>query len=402
MDKYEVELRKAKGLPPIQPRREFENRTKRLKELMNGQGFNALLVYGAPRVAGWMRYLANYIHPFAPSESYLMFPIEGNPILLVDFPWFIDHARKMSWIKDVRLFPRYQYNDLVEFFKNIFAKNRLEKAEIGICSAHMPALHYLALRQALPNAVFKDATDLLFDVITNKSNYDHKMMRQTAKIADSGMKVMLDTCKEGRREYEIALAGEAEMCAEGAEYGSGVTARTWFHIGSSCISPLGNTRPYSYTARKLEKGDMFFIDLGVCYKGYYIDFCRTVSIGQPTLRQKELFETVSNMHEKMFESLRPGITGSEMWEIGYNIAKERGYTKYPLNVWFGHGIGIEVNEPPWLDKGETRIIKENTFVNIEPGIFVPNVGGVAIEDTTFVTKKGGEFVTDCDRELHIG
>lgn len=104
------------------------------------------------------------------------------------------------------------------------------------------------------------------------------------------------------------------------------------------------------------------------------------------------------LHEPVV--VRPDITGSELWEIGYNIAEKAGYAEH-INIWFGHGIGIEVIEPPFLDKGDMRTLKQGTFVNIEPGIFLPGIGGAAIEDTTFITKRGVEFVTKCNRELHV-
>jgi Xaa-Pro aminopeptidase len=153
----------------------------------------------------------------------------------------------------------------------------------------------------------------------------------------------------------------------------------------------------------MEPGDMFFIDLSVCLRGYYIDFCRTVVIGEPTPDQQTVFNGVMACHAYVKERLRPGLTGAEVFELG--LASHTETTpqyKDVINwVWLGHGTGLIISEPPFFTQGESRTIKENSFVNIEPGLFVPGVGNSSIEDTLFVTGDGASFVTECPRELHV-
>ena len=84
------------------------------------------------------------------------------------------------------------------------------------------------------------------------------------------------------------------------------------------------------------------------------------------------------------------------------MAKKYGMEKDVNLGWFGHGTGIIISEPPFINYGIKDVIKSNTFVNIEPGIFLPDIGRCFLEDATFITEKGAEFVTSCPRELHIG
>lgn len=386
------------------PRRELENRVKKCKKLMKEEGFDAILVYGSPYEPSWIRYLANLIHPFILSQSYLLLALERDPVLLIDHKFFLRTAKKMTWVKDVRTYPYVefptQFNENVKLFKNLFGELGLESAKIGVCMLDMPATHLRALEQALPEATFEDTTGLLWKLIETKSPYDCKMIRKTAKIADETMETVLDECKEGKTEYEIGLAAEATAIAHGAEFGTGSTVRTHLYLASGS-EVLANVRPYKYTAKRLKRGEMFFVDLSVCYNGYYIDFCRTICVGKPSSKQKEIFDIVAHMHHELFGRLKPGITGAELWNIAYNLAKEK-KCENRMNIWMGHGTGIVISEPPFMVKDDTRPLKKGTFVNIEPGIFLPgSVGSAAIEDVTFVGQKGAKFVTKCERELRI-
>jgi Xaa-Pro aminopeptidase len=252
----------------------------------------------------------------------------------------------------------------------------------------------------MPQAKIEDCMDLLWSLIEEKSPYDTKMIKRTAKIADMTMETALNQCREGRPEYEIGIAAQKVAAANGAEVGTGTTVRTHLYIASGSET-LANLRPYSYTAKKLKRGEMFIIDLSVHYNGYYTDFCRTVCVGKPSKEQRGLFDVVEETHYTLFDSLKPGTTGAELWEIAYNIAKRYG-REDRMNIWMGHGTGIVISEPPFLYKSDKRPLRKGTFVNIEPGIFLPEtIGSASLEDATFIGAKGASWVTKCERGLHI-
>jgi len=397
------EIRKAKGLAPQAPRAEFADRVKRCRKLMKQKGFDAVMVYGSPFEPSWIRYLANVIHPFILSQSYLLLRRSGEPVLLIDFPVFLPSVKQMSWVKDVRVYSYVefasQFDDNVAFFRTLFEELNLARARVGVCMLDMPATHLKALEKAAPAAQFGDATGLLWELIEEKSAFDIRMIRKAAQIADQMMETVIEQCAAGVTEYEVGLAAEATAIAHGAEFGTGSTVRThlYMNTGSEILS---NFRPYKYTGKKLKKGELFCVDLSVCYDGFYADFCRTFCVGKPTRKQQHLFDTVEEMHYALYERLKPGVSGGELWNLGCDIAHRAGDEN--VNVWFGHGTGIIISEPPFLANGETRPIKANTFINIEPGIFLPQtVGSAAIEDAVFVTSGGGEWVTQCERGLLI-
>jgi Xaa-Pro aminopeptidase len=397
--------RMAQGLTPELHDSEVRSRWSRLRAAMAAEEFDVVLVFGSPVEPTWMRYLANYVHPFILDESIAVFSRRGEPVLLIDRPWFIDQAREMSPIKDVRLFPyvefQWAFGELVRLFGSLAAEFGASRGKVGICQIDMPTVYYMALQQALPHAQLADATPMLNGLLEEKSPYDREMIRRAAKIADAGMVAALNACGEGVPEYRIGLAAEEAMAAAGGEFGTGVTVRTHIYVASSS-KILSNVRPYKYTARRLEKGDMFFIDLSSSYRGYYTDFCRTIVVGQPSPEQRRMFDCTMATHQRMMEGLRPGVTGEELFRIGQQVAVEWGYGLTDINnVWLGHATGLILSEPPFFAEGDQRTIKVNTFVNIEPGIFIPKHGSTSVEDTIWVSESGVELVTQAPRGLHI-
>ena len=400
----ERDHRMARGLTPSVPETELKERYQRAQQACEEQGFDVILCYGSPIEPSWIRYFANYIHAFVLEDSFIVISRDAPPILLVNRDWILDNAREMSWVEDVRVYPYVEfdwgYDPLVKLFKEIFAP--YAQGTIGICDVDMPTKYYRAIREAMPEATIRDGTGLLWSVLEKKSPYDIKMVRQTAQIADQVMMAALNACGHGVPEYEVGLAAERVAWENGCEYGSGSQIRTHLYVGSAIDTISANVHPFRFTRKTLQKGEMFFIDLSVCFEGYYIDFCRTICVGPPSSGQKAVYDSVMEIHKAAFEALRPGVTGEEIWDIGLEIARRGGFEERINCAWLGHGTGLTLSEAPFLAPGEKRKIKANTFVNIEPGNFpAGKIGTSSVEDTIFVGEEKSEFVTNCPRELHI-
>ncbi|MGQ0572093.1 MAG: M24 family metallopeptidase [Armatimonadota bacterium] len=398
--------RMSLGLTPELPDEEMRGRRQRLREAMRRDGVDTVLVFGSPIEPTWIRYLANYVHPFVLDESFVVFSQKtADPIFLIDRPWFIEQAREMSRIKDIRIFPYVEFpwafDELVKLFGGLLAELGAERGTVGICHLDMPAIYYRALTRALPHAQIEDVTQMLNGLLEHKTEYDRQMIRRAARIADAGMVAALNACGQGVPEYRVGFAAEEAMAAAGGEFGTGVTVRTHIYVASAS-QIRSNVRPYKYTARPLEKGDMFFIDLSSSYRGYYADFCRTVMIGKPSPEQQRMYDCTMATHKRMMEAMRPGISGEELFRLGQAVAVEWGYRENDINnVWLGHATGMILSEPPFFAEGEKRTVRANTFVNIEPGIFIPRHGSTSVEDSMWVTDSRVELVTQAPRELHV-
>jgi Xaa-Pro aminopeptidase len=406
VEDYESELTKARGVAPPVPESELANRLARLRELMTAGGLDAMLVFGAPQEPTWLRYLANYVYPFVIAEGFLLIAREGDPILMIDRDWYMPQAREMAPFDDIRVLPYvefpWQFDTLVAEFDRALGDRGISGGQLGICELDMPALYARALAATDARPVTVDATGVLNKLIEAKSEYDQEMVRRSASIADAVMWEALRTCGQGVPEYEVGIAAERVGAARGAEFGSGTQTRTHIYVASAS-ELTSNVRPFRYTGRRLELGDMFFIDLSVCYRGYYADFCRTVVVGEPSSQQRQVFDVVNACHQYLLDHLKPGLSGAEIFDLSMVPVKERApqYADKVNFVWAGHGTGLIISEPPFFTTGEERRIQANTFINIEPGLFVPGVGNASIEDMLFVSESGVSLVTDCPRGLHV-
>jgi len=396
------EIRKADGLTPETPAAVLDERQRRARALLAERGLDAILIWtGGVWKAYLIRYLVDYVNTFPIAEAFLLMPTDGDPLMLVDRPWFTDHAKRMTRIPDVRTFPYVEYDwqigELSRLFGQLLAEKKLAGGRIAINVRDLPSTYYLALREGAPGARFEDVTELSNLLFETKADYDRRMIRKVAAIGDEAMMAAIATAREGIEEYKLTLAAWEVMFSYGAEFPN---PDQHFYTGAG-NTLLSNVRPYFSTARKLKCGEMFWMDMGTCYKGYYVDFCRTLCVGEPSPAQRRIFELTEKSHRIMLQSLKPGVTGSALWDTGHELAREQGYGDNINAVWLGHGTGFKTSEPPFLIKGEPRTVKPGTFVNIEPGILLPGVCNAAIEDMTFVTDEGAELVTRCGRELHV-
>lgn len=401
---YALELRKAKGLSPEVPRAEVERRIKAVQALMAEEGFDGLFIYGSASTGDWVRYLSNYVHTFPPAQSFLVVPQRGGLILLIDCWWHQADAQEMSWAKEVRAFPHgrfaWQFKEFVRVFRQVGEDLSLGRGKVGISPVDMPTFYDRALKEALPEAHFGDALDLWARLVESPSEFDAGMIRRTAAIGDAGMQAALESCREGVPEYEVCMESLRTMASLGAEFLHGAGNSTHINIGSTS-RVISNVRPFLFTGRRLQRGDMFWVDLTISYGGYFVDFDRTVVIGEPSAKQREIYGVCRRMLDTMAGALRPGVTGSELFRIGLGVAKEAGYGDVINHVYLGHGTGITTSERPYLTEGETKAVQAGRYINLEPGVFVPEVGSSSLEDVFFIKETGAEFVTQCKRDFHV-
>ncbi len=398
------ELRKSMGFSPKVPNKEIEGRINRCRKQLEKIGADAIVIYGSPYEPDLVRYLVNFVHPIMQSESLLLLPVRSDPVLLLDRTWFVDHAKKMSFCKDVRAFHGFigSPNQQTELSRELMAMlkgARVEKGKILFLEKSLPVKFFKAIQQVAPKAILEDASSFVTEFFQNIGPYDREMIRRTAQIADEAMKAALDRCKEGTKEYEVGLAAKSVMVERGGEFGP-TNAQPHCFIASGYTGPT-SARPYFYTAKKLKRGDLFYVDLCAYYQGYYTDMCRSVVIGEPSRKQVKIFDTVFKIHQAMLNALTPGVTGEKVWKAGHDVAETAGYATYTeKRTYQGHGTGIPISIPPCFLKGEERGVKLGCFYNIEPGIFLPGQQA-AIEDMVLIGEKGSELITKCKRELHV-
>jgi Xaa-Pro aminopeptidase len=146
---------------------------------------------------------------------------------------------------------------------------------------------------------------------------------------------------------------------------------------------------------------MFWLDLSASYAGYYIDTDRTIAIGEPTADQRRIADVVTEMYEFMLAEARPGVRGGDLWERANRIAVDAGFGEHGNHVYLGHTTGIATSVRPVVAPGEAGELREGSFLNVEPGVFVPGVGAACIENTLHLTAGGATPINRHPIGVHV-
>ncbi|QHT60425.1 aminopeptidase P family protein [Paenibacillus lycopersici] len=225
-----------------------------------------------------------------------------------------------------------------------------------------------------------------------KDESELAIMRDACKLADDTFQHMLSFIKPGLREREVALEMEMFMRSRGATSSSFDTI-----VASGERSAL----PHGVASDRVIGTDEFVkLDFGAYYNGYCSDLTRTVVVGKPTDRHREIYEIVLEAQLATLAGIKPGMTGKEADAIARDIITRYGYgDKFGHGT--GHGLGMEIHEAPRLSVSGTAVLEPGMTVTVEPGIYLPGFGGVRIEDDIVITAAGNTLLTSSPKTLFI-
>lgn len=225
-----------------------------------------------------------------------------------------------------------------------------------------------------------------------KTDSEIKILKEAAGIADAAFTHILEFIRPGRTELEVSNELEFFMRKSGA-------ASSSFDI--IVASGFRSALPHGVASDKvIEAGDFVTLDYGAYYKGYVSDITRTVSVGKPVDKLKEIYDIVLEAQLRGMAGIKPGMLGKEADALTRNLIAEKGYGEY-FGHSTGHGIGLEVHEGPGLSARSETILEPGMVVTVEPGIYIAGLGGVRIEDDTVITLDHNESLTHSTKELII-
>jgi Xaa-Pro dipeptidase len=277
-----------------------------------------------------------------------------------------------------------------ELVQKAIAKRNLSINKVAIEKEHLNVERYEAMSHLFPQASFVSAEEKVRTLRLVKDEAELKTLREACALADYAIEVGCQEIKEGRTELEVLAAVEYALKKKGV---SEMSFSTMVLTGANAASPHGNPG-----LTKIKKGDFVLFDLGVVVDGYCSDITRTIAFGEINDKQREIYETVLKAQLAAVEASKPGRTAAEVDLAARNIIREAGYGDFfPHRL--GHGLGISIHEYPSLTETNPLIIQEGMVYTIEPGIYVPNVAGVRIEDDVYITKDGVEVLTNFPKTL---
>jgi Xaa-Pro dipeptidase len=206
-----------------------------------------------------------------------------------------------------------------------------------------------------------------------------EIMKEACRITSLGLEAAMNLAKPGITELEMSAAAHQAMTAAGAEMVTFMAMVGGPRAGHKHVTP---------SSRKLEEGDMVFMDMGISYEGYNTDCCRTMVAGKVGAKQKDILSVALEMEEAVIAAGKPGMRICDLQKIARDIAEKAGYGEYYFPTGFGHGIGTCLVEMPILFDGNEAPVEEGNTFALEPMIVIEGLGTGCFEDVIAVTEAG--------------
>lgn len=380
-------------LPKI-PLEEYPKRLARLRALMQEKGLKAVLLGTGSN----LKYFSGYPSPGRSGSRpfFLLLPLQGHPVFIVHCGRRAE-ALRFSWIEDVR-----DYSELSRVPVGILHDAVLECGamggrigmELGIeQSFDVPYLEFCRLQAGFPGTELVDAGEILWQLRKIKSEAEIACMRCACRLLSEAYSRAFGAAHEGTTECEIAG-----------------TLRAYFEenrVGESWILITSGAGNYDLATklpepRPVERGDLVWIDAGCAVDGYWSDFSRAAVVGEPSAKQREAQRAIHEITWEAIQNVRPGF---EVSELARFCNQRLEVLNLPVTSSIsglasrsGHGVGLEVTEPPHVAEYDHTILEPGIVITIEPGV-ATEYGTFHVEENVLVTETGYEVLSTAPRSL---
>lgn len=323
-----------------------------------------------------------YLTGFTGSSGYVLVTRQ-KAFLLTDFRYTTQAAEQAPGFEIVQHGP-----SVADSLKELLSGEGIK--ELGFEEASMVFSTYRALERDLHPVKLVPVGGLVEELRLYKDDGELELMKQAADLADRTYLHMLEVLKPGVTEWDMALELETFMRKHGA---AGTSFDTIVASGERSALPHGVA-----SSRVIQRNEFVTMDFGAYMNGYCSDITRTVFIGEPTPKHREIYDIVLEAQLHTLEFLRPGMTGREADALARDIITRYGYGEQ-FGHSTGHGLGLEVHEEPRVSKLSDTVLKPGMVVTVEPGIYIPGFGGVRIEDDVVITENGAKRLTESTKEF---
>lgn len=353
----------------------LNNRVSSARDYLERFGVEVIIFLGLPNI----RYLAGF------SGS------DGALIVGKEKEWFLTDSRYTTQASlEVAEAEVIEYRIKIDGIAALLTAESVKKA--GFEAEQTSVAFLQTLTKALPGVDLIPIGAELDDLRISKDPEELHSLAGSAGIASQALLGILDLIRPGVQEREIALALEFAMKRAGAQ------DKSFDFIVAS--GPRGAMPHGKASDKTIQAGELVTLDFGALYRGYHSDETVTVAVGTPDSRQKEIYTIVKDAHDKAMDAVKPGISLKELDSIARRHIEAKGYGDY-FGHGLGHGVGLEVHEKPTVSFRSEQVAGEGMVFTIEPGIYIPDWGGVRIEDTLVVTPDGYRLLTTVPKDLMV-
>ena len=350
-----------------------KRRIQRAVNILREKKVDALLINDLTNV--------RYLSGFTGSEASVIITPEAF-FILVD-------SRYTSQAKiEAPLFQISKISKRIEDTAKLITRLKLKK--IGFDAKNISYSDFKELEEKLSHCKLIPIEEPLLKLRVSKEKDEIKIITKAISIATFGFNQVKGQIKTGITEKEIALELEIALKRAGAD-------KLPFDI--IVASGKRSALPHGIASnKKIGRGELVTIDFGVQYQGYCTDETCTLINGKPTTKQKKIFSIAKDAHDRAIERIKPGISSKKVDQAARDYISKKGFGKY-FGHGTGHGVGLSVHEEPQLSPLKNETLEEGMIITIEPGIYIPNWGGVRIEDMVLVTRDGCEVLTVLPKRL---
>lgn len=377
----------------------FAGRIGRLQAEISAQGVQAAVVFSARAIAWLVGYFALPTErPFA-----LVVPEVGGPIAFVPgVEW--DAAVQVPTIEEVWRY--YEYPGPVPPLSYLARRLLRLGPKKVLCDAPGWGGRWgyrgPALGELLPGVEVAVDPGLVTRHWQRKSREEIELLRVSGKWAVRAHRLLQEALQPGARELSLSLSLTAQASAQfleamGPGYGGFSRGAAPVHVGF--ISGERTALPHAMSLdRELQEGDLIVTGVAVYVYGYSVELERTLILGRPTSVQARYFSTMVEAQEVGISACGPGVPLQEVDRRVRKVLLERGLGRY-LRHHTGHHLGWEGHEPPYIDAFSEGEMQPGQVFSIEPGVYVPGLGGFRHSDTVLITEDGAELLTPYPRDL---
>jgi Xaa-Pro aminopeptidase len=283
-----------------------------------------------------------------------------------------------------------QHADWVAALATAIEALGLGDATLGIDDASFGADGTAKITAALPGATLVPASGWAHSVRANKLPGEVALLERAAQLAENGIDAALEVAEEGWTERQIAAVVGSTMLAGGG-------SPRFLVVTAGERSALADAYP---TENAWKRGDLLRFDVGCVLDGYWSDMARTAVLGEPTALQQQRYDQLAAGEAEQLERIRPGVTAAEMFTLAMDKVASEGFGPYRRQH-CGHGIGLDVYEPPVLNPSFDDELEEGMTFCLETPYYELGWGGMMCEDTVVVTADGHHRFTVSDRSLRV-
>ncbi|WP_449537241.1 M24 family metallopeptidase [Ferdinandcohnia sp. Marseille-Q9671] len=358
----------------------------RLKQLSNWlveKDITCSFITSTPNVF----YLTNFYTE--PHERLLgLFVFQNEEPILICPNMEVGQARTAGWQYEIIGFS--DTDNPWELIQQSFSKRNIAVTTVALEKEHLTVERFEKVQELFPSSSFVSAEEKLHTLRMIKEDKEVSILREAAKLADYGVEVGVQAIAEGKTELDILATIEFELKKKGIRQ---MSFDTMVLTGLKTAAPHG--KPGLET---ISKGDFVLFDLGVVLDGYCSDITRTVAFGEISDIQRDVYDTVLKAQLAAVNISKPGTKVGDIDRAARTIISDAGYGEYFTHR-IGHGLGIDVHEFPSMNETNNMLLQKGMAYTIEPGIYVPEIGGVRIEDDMLITADGSETLTKFPKEL---